>query len=352
MKIGIIGLKPHQVADLRSRKLGGHTVEFLDEKAITRDRVQTFCGHHDRVILVAPNAPGPIMGFIPKEQRHVVRGGVSCIIRLISEWPRVDVEVVPVKPSVKLEDTLNVPPKPPARVEDVMLEDTTTPVPEAAKEEDAPLESTKAELREPPPERTVFETCLGSQLPDSHRARYVHPQERLPVNQPNEKGRFNYNVLVAAKEGEVVRYARPMAMAMKTWQQRVYTTRSYHKKIFGLVLEAHFYKDYVDFYVVSAGKQKTPPLRPGTSVLVRSESAVSAKPVDQAEVKTSTPAPPPIGKVGQPVFVNDFATRHFWQEAFVAGVIQGLDANAAMALADTALVGLQDRFGGKADVSK
>jgi hypothetical protein len=99
---------------------------------------------------------------------------------------------------------------------------------------------------------------LAASVPDGHRSQYLLPKHDILINYPNSGGVQNYKILKAALPGDVIRFARPEGVDLTNWQSRINSMRYNQFTRFGVLLEAHFYQEYVDILVMRTDTVEDP----------------------------------------------------------------------------------------------
>lgn len=275
LSIGVVGLMPRQIADLSSRTFLSR-VECLELAKGKRAEhgLSRFGDSHDCIILVEKMVPTWAMKTIPAKKRMVAHGGLGSVVSCIES-----LEAVLRETTV----TVNHIPSHPVKVKPAMEAPTSTPAPQAP----------------------------------------AKPAGEVLVNYPGSDGVQDYRILEAAVKGDVVRFARPAEITLKTWRQRIATMRTFYKKTFGVVTKARFETNHVDIEVIELNRVKLLPDAPG--------DAPAAAPAVQEDTLPPEPA----------VAYSD-AEKAFWRDVFLMalklGSIQPDD------MADVALAKYRKRF--------
>lgn len=288
MKIGVMGLRPRQIADMRGRKFNGHELSFYDEKAYAPEKVASFVRKVDKVLVVTAGIPIPkrTLEGIPHAKCHHLAGSISTIIRYLDTLPPAE---EPAAPEAKVERTV-VPTghaKKQTQVVRTMETPKTAPAAEEPPAQEA-VETVAPEVPKPAPKR------LASDVPTGRQSQYTLPKHDILVNYPNSGGIQDYTILRAAQPGDVIRFARPEGVPLAKWRNRVAATRNGYWRQYGILIEAHFYEDYVDLVVmrqdkvpqntvnVTAPRERPEPAFPardlGTTTVVERPSVQQAEP--------------------------------------------------------------------------
>lgn len=334
MKIGIVGLRPHQISDIQNRnfELDLEFIEASDSKRIRPENVTTLASKVDRVILVRSSVPATAPGAVPKEKLVLLPRGVSVssVVRVLGEFQsRVAKEKRRVAPLISK----------------TVL---TAFKPEGSRSD------------EPTPYQQL-EAALMREIPDGYESGYKPPTDNVVVQYPGLSGRQDYKILRAAQKGDVIRFARPKHITADEWRGRINSARDYYYRMYQMVLEAHFFKTYVDLFVLDL------PDRTGVRATVHEdigptsprEDNTSPSPL-QAAVVEDIPAPTTLvptesepeekpGMVEETPFDRVLALGHtggdreFWKQVLLSCVADEGVENAADR-ADRALLAYHARF--------
>lgn len=360
MKVGIIGLFPHQIADLKGRKLG-HELEFLHEKAFHKDSIIPFCRRQQKVIIISASVHA-VRDYVPVDKRHVMVGGVTSVIRMLAEWKRLlDPELTKIKP-LKAEPVMaNPKPVTPHEVTTVMSDELIAAA------------AGRASLRRPPPleseePSTPAVAPVFKPMPGSNR---VEPEPFRVVYNPNARPMFvvphtrtgyqNYKIVGAFRLGDMIRCTRPVAegriLDSATWVQRLRAACKYyfeHRN--GMTVEIHLWPAHADLICVHPAH--------GANHKVEDLSAYNGKQfrkyiptaAELAADPTLAPAPvkPPKQRLSVGGTVNRFPEHAvvtpapvtaFWETVFTAGLNQGKSLEDATEMANKAVTIRSTRFG-------
>lgn len=342
MKIGIVGLKPRQVADLSSRSFE-HEVTCMPnvDKRFSSTSVASFARDKDLVLILQQQVPKHILEGIPAKKRHTMAGSVSTVINYIngldkpqppapaplmhwSEHDTVKEDLIPmIRTGVQLDEIneaiaflgvrplkleefkrlrkqgnqlvlkVGKVPAPAKAPEEPAVE--TTPVPtkpllteaerQEVEEEQQMKPEVALEVEVPATEKTQLEALeisladelakgkretllpsdfiagfplpisLASDIPEGQRSQYLLPKHEILVNYPNSGGVHDYTILKAALPGDVLRFARPEGLTLRNWRNRITAMRYGYFRQHQLLIEAHFYQDYVDLKVMEKDDQ-------------------------------------------------------------------------------------------------
>jgi hypothetical protein len=342
MKIGIMGLRPRQVADVAGRKFNGHELLFYSEKAYSPEHVASFVRRVDKVIIIQTGMPKSAISQVPYLKRHTMAGSISTVIRYLETIPCDTPKEEPIQPA---------PPPQPAKLEptvaEVVQQATQLPPPAAPKE-------------------------LAVMLPPGYESQYAWTPD-VAVIQMLPSGSHSYELLDAAVPGDVLRYARPEDVELSVWKTRIYTLRYQRQKKAHQLIEAHFFKHYVDLLVMhskteseaerkaveaaraqkAAGTRQTtyrPKAEPPVKITVDTERQPTSEndphwylgeqAVQKLPVEAETPA------VSEPTVPTDFTPteRGWWRQTFLAAMSSGKSADEAALASDRAVEHYRKRF--------
>jgi len=132
----------------------------------------------------------------------------------------------------------------------------------------APLVTTTVAM---PPAQV--EQSIASDVPEGRRSQYLLPKHDIVINYPNSGGVQNYSILQAAVPGDVVRFARPEGLSLSNWRGRIGSMRHYQWRHKGILLEAHFYNEYVDIKVMHIDESQVPANTDNWTIQERAEPA-------------------------------------------------------------------------------
>lgn len=374
MKIGIIGLKPRQVTDIRSRKLPSDVVFFDGSKSYTASNINTFASKVDRLLVIQQQVPLHALEGVPRAKRHPMAGGVSTILRYIEtlraagQLGTAANDPAPVTHKVNYQPTSPAPltESSPAAVE------PASPTPDSSVE---PADPVAVPTKEKLPPVVCHMAALVSDVPTGHRSQYLLPKTDILINYPNSGGVQDYKILQAATEGDIVRFARPEGLPFKIWRSRITSMRHQYYVKRGVLIEAHFYNEYVDLQVMRKGepvvnriavsttesKSSTDTgvsMPASTTVRTESEEGVSA-----AELRSDAVVPTKATTVNVTVDARTMAVdgaqaptdtpttgssttaeRAFWRNVYLASLAHTNDVTLAQTQADAALEHHRLRF--------
>ncbi len=309
MKLGIIGLKPRQIAHLKTRKTHGYEIHFYSDSSFKAERVAAFVRKMDRVLVIGPAVPASLFNHIPYLKRHSIAGGVSTVLHWIEQNPA-PLEEVPAKESSDVSLT--------TALEASASEESRTDVSDQP-DADSVEEGSKTTLEEPPEK-------LGESIPEGYLSHYVW-QPDLAIIPTGTRGRHRYEILDAAEPGDVIRFARPSDIPLATWRQRITILRwqRAHKK--DQAIEAHFYPTYVDLRIMKV------------------EEKIVKKVADAVTVKTALPSAPAPAPNPEPTPCRP-EERMFWVQVFLQHNTAPDPENSRLAAeaADRALNEFHNRF--------
>ena len=83
MKIGIIGLRPHQIADIQNRKFP-FDFEFYTDKTVTRAKILAFAQRQAKVLIVVRGTTNDVPGWVDSEKKVIVHGAASAVVRALN----------------------------------------------------------------------------------------------------------------------------------------------------------------------------------------------------------------------------------------------------------------------------
>lgn len=340
MKIGIIGLQPKQIADLKGRAIS-FGVEYFDQKSYHKESVTAFARQVDRVVILMPHVPKSALEGVPQDKRHMMVGSISTVIRylesqramrLIEESNPTDIKPLEVRKPPKLA------PRPEGKVAHAVVKPATVP------------EDKKEDLTGAPPllhrQRAAI---ISSAINPPEDPPYTWIETRSKVF-PNNTGAFNYEILDAAELGDVVRFHRDPGEPLARYKARVASLRNYRRCFKGQVFDAYLYDQYVDMHFVlvtarsEVNKERRESAKPKPKTLRTQQDEPKA---DTAPVVAVEAIEPSTAAEQVPVVVtkvSDLALEPFWCQAFVALLGQGRSVEEAGAGADEALQQRQLRF--------
>lgn len=342
MKIGILGLRPRQFADIAGRRFNGHEVFNYDAKSYNQESVASFCRKMDKVLIIRTGLPPSAIEYVTFTKRHVMTGSVSTIIRYLDTIPSET-------PTETLVKQAAVQPK------------------KAVTNEELVKQATQVTLT--PPQK------LTSIVPQGYESQYTWSLEATTVK-PSETGKHSYELLDAATPGDVLRLMVPANVDFTTWKTRIYSLRHYRQKQRDQLIEAHFYPKYVDLLVMKpkvveevkqevAGTVEEQPAAEVTSGegfqpvidFLKQKVPHEAEPVaeptpDQGirqaadSLEEAVNAPISDKPAEEPVRVDYTPSeRGFWRQVYLAAVAAGDTADSAANLADDSVVEYRKRFG-------
>lgn len=133
------------------------------------------------------------------------------------------------------------------------------------------------------PVDVVVEQSIASDVPEGRRSQYLLPKTEIHINYPNSGGVQNYGILQAALPGDVVRFARPEGLGLSSWRGRITSMRHSQWKRKGILLEAHFYNEYVDIKVMHVDESQIPANTENWTIKERAEPVNEARDMGQRE---------------------------------------------------------------------
>jgi hypothetical protein len=320
MKIGIVGLKPDQIAHLSGRRFNYELSFFKHGDKITLDTMESFARHLDRVIVMYPAVQKKMLARVPASKIHGMSGSVSTIIRyfdtlnIARKIDHVDQTATNLKPPMREKVSNVVTP---------VVEKPSTISSDSIVEHKAKTDietSVMAEQKTQPPKLTQI-------IPRGCKSRYGGWQSDIPIIQPSADGSHSYDLLDSVGPGNVVRYARPVGIATTVWKQRLYNLGANRIRSNKQAIEAHFYNEYVDLFVIP---NDSGPAAPDTSaapkVVQTVPSEVLTKPCNAEKINSTA------------------SERQMWRAAYVACLQHSGDTEKAVTAADVALLTYRHRF--------
>ncbi len=141
-------------------------------------------------------------------------------------------------------------------------------------------------LKTPAPEMppAVVEQSIASDVPEGRRSQYLLPKHDIVINYPNSGGVQNYSILQAALPGDVVRFARPEGLSLASWRSRIGSMRHYQWRYKGILLEAHFYNEYVDIKVMHIDESQVPANTDNWTIKERAEPVNEPRDMGQRQI--------------------------------------------------------------------
>lgn len=316
MKIGIIGLQPRQIADVRKRTFNGHEVEFYDEKTYSQEKVSSFVRKMDKLVLLPGHAPKRVSEWIPKTKLlQTMAGGISSVVRLL--------ETIPADASPE--------PLAPLRV--------NRPEPKLPEERPAPVDLPAPTVTIKPPKK------LGQTIPQGRQSQYTWSPDHSIVH-PNESGEHRYDLLDAALPGDVLRMARPKGVEYQVWRTRITSMRYAREKSKGQILEAHYYEEYVDLQVYDTGptdESTGASTEVATGQPAAAEETVFTPVADESTTKVTQETPAAEQASETPTSSNPLHAD-FWTKAYIEILARNVSMDEAAAMADRALELFKARF--------
>lgn len=290
MKIGIVGLKPPQVKDLKGRRLNFEIMFFDSETKITAEAVETFAKDLDRLVVMYPAVPKAAIARVPANKIHGMAGSLTTIMRYFDS----------LSIALKLETRENPSNAPapqhsgPTIVPRASLEEQLQTVAENMTSKSTPAEPmTQGRARTPAaPVHSLF-----AMVPRGHRSGYVQP-DILPTVSTETINENGYSFLDSAKAGDMFRLERPAGVTIAAWKTRIAAMRSFRGRKKGQIIEAHFFYGFVDVRIISNEGTTQSPV----------ETAMSKKSVE-----------PPLS-VHKPMAFGGDVEKKFWRDVYVAAV--------------------------------
>lgn len=350
MKIGIIGLKPRQISDVKGRKFNGHAVVFYEHTGYAQEQVAAFVRKVDLVIVMPAHIPKRVTDWVPKSKLVTKAGGISTIISYLSTLPDATAHEGVAPPVVRDEPKTHV---------IVTVEDT--------------------------PKEPVEPKKLGKTIPKGRESQYVWSAKHGIIH-TDKDGEHRYDILDAAGVGDILRFARPKGVEYQVWRTRITSMRWNREHKHHQVLEAHYYEEYVDLLVVDPNVVSTKYEAPKTTAEVIEAGSTDAEQAlygkDQHPetqeflanqpqglvsegtipgldaMKHDRPSMEQLGKhfaeptseapaaeeAAAPANRSTATERAFWRNTFVAMIRDGANADTAAVEADKALEFYRKRF--------
>lgn len=247
MKIGVVGLIPPQIQQMRNR-LPGYALEFLPrDNEQKSSNVTTFVKSMDKVVLMTRFISHSTSDKVPPEKRVMITGGTSMAVHRIKELLG-----CPLAPKVNLTPA--------------------TPAPQL-----------------PPLDKGI--PGMTDLL-----AKAIHGTHAPLVVKPKPDGTYDFTILAAAAAGDVIRFPHPIGMDYASWVTRMRSARFYYAKRTTLHLTLELHEAHADFkvtdpHVDAEPDTGTPPAdRHVESTSTASEETPTTEPATTVE-ETPTPAP-------------------------------------------------------------
>lgn len=184
------------------------------------------------------------------------------------------------------------------------------PVTEEAPVPSAPL-TIKASSFDLPADKVAVEQPLASDVPEGLRSQYLLPKfdSDIVIRLPNSGGVHDYTILHAAEPGDIIRFARPEGLELGKWRYRITSMRRDKWVNKGILMEAHFFAEYVDIKVMD----KNPSVIPGNTLNLceRAEPVEDPRPMGSTTVVTGQAEGLPTGKGPEFDFDEDDLRREF-----------------------------------------
>jgi hypothetical protein len=324
MKIGIVGLFPKQVADLKGRNLGIEMDFFDEKKSYSAEHVETFARHVDRLIIMMPKVPKQAWSRVPASKVYRMTGSVSTIIRYFETFKIAqELEQKEATPAVVKQTLENIKNTVECfsdlgKVIDTKSLVVSTPV----GSENAPA---IAKVLEVPVKLAMVPSGMGE-------GRYQWSESTVMIP-TKENGGHSYQILDEAKVGDVLRFARPADINLLVWKQRITTIRANRLKVNKQTIVAHFYETYVDLSIEEIGCAMTLPSGREVTLRAPKESELAVLP-------------------GNAERTENFASEHlststervFWRRVYLASMSHSGNHDQALKDADSALKAHRIRF--------
>lgn len=274
-KIGIIGVRPRQFAMLQGHGFKYIEISCYDAKKMTPESVANFCRDLDRIVLLQTGAPKTAYMGAPKDRLQILRNSssISSVVRALNT---IEAEQAFAHESASTE----------AERFEHQGEDYSQSITQGTVVEPV--------VSEPTPPRAVAKESvrLVSEVPNGHVSQYALPkfEDEYVVSLPNSAGEQSYQILLAAMPGDIIRFARPEGLPLEKWQGRIKWARSYYLKHHNMLIEAHYFADFVDLKVMDPSKEE---------VAVVTDTLNLAPPADVKEAAVTTPTETPRLEIKQ-----------------------------------------------------
>lgn len=325
MHVGIVGLRPRQIDDVRRREISGLSIHFYEQKSFDSDQLSAFGRKVDKIFVMPHHVPKSVPKLIPADKRVVVTGSVSTLIRQLS--------------------TLQKPLQVPAPVASTKIKPAITQL-----DGETTWRGPLAEHQTVSQAKPVAPVVLQGERP-------VYAYKDDVVVQPCGPGGIqNYRILGAVQLGDIIRFERPRKVNARVWKTRIANARSYYLKKLGIVFEPHFFKDMVDLlatdvpartnfmesedirkemseYGIEQIRKDLLALKPSTG----SDQGTTAD-ADTADAESATV----VDEAVKPAY--DALQRSFWKRAYLACLTFGNTPIEAAGKADAALRAYTERF--------
>lgn len=293
MKIGIMGLQSHQIADLNTRQFPGMVVECYDKKGYAKEQVAAFVRNNDKVILVMNGRVSQsVAQMVVSTKKITMTGAVSSLVRRIEQLaqdhgikapepvqdsylgmlngiskdpiPKAVVElaeqeseqVVGMDLAARMEERGKV-----IAGQDLALA-TSISNEDRALATDGPsylellviqgrkcegtihewLTSVRKALNQRPP------PALGDSMPRSHKSQYLWIEA---LRDSSNAGRSKYWLVEMASPGDVLRFSRPENVTLDVWRVRMNALRHRWTTLeVPIHTEVHYYETYCDIQII------------------------------------------------------------------------------------------------------
>jgi len=383
LKIGVVGLRPRQISDLMTRTFASR-VECLElfNKKRSEPALLRFGQDCDRIVMVEKAIPPWAVKMVPAEKRFMVGGGISSVAHCIENLEALAADKKSSRPVVNL-----------PTVSERQAHQAALAAAEAA------LEASRVALAEPSAESLekavqglveggtpktlsqalaeapkITKLSLAQDVPPGKHSQYCLPKSDILINYPNSGGVQDYKILIAAQPGDVVRFARPEGLNLERWRMRVSTMRSYYWRQKSILLEAHFFEEYVDILVMNQAEDTVPkntiavriekpsedskatvePRPTGSTTLVTDAEGISATPTTSGILTMNTSAAEAVEAAAGAMAVETpevvveesqavpAVEPAFWCDVYLVAMRQGKEAPESHA--DAALALYRQRF--------
>lgn len=298
-KVGIIGVRPKQLAQLQKLDLRHIEISAYDAKKMTPESVANFCRDLDRIVLLQTGAPKTAYMGAPKDRLQVIRNSssISSVVRALNTIETEQAFAQEQENSASKSEQF-----------EHQGEDYSQSVLEGTTVEPVASEPTPTAEPEPVVERVLAKQAvqLLSEVPTGHVSQYALPkfEDEYVVSLPNSGGKQSYELLLAAVPGDIIRYARPEGLPLEKWQGRIKWARSYYWKNHGMLIEAHYFADFVDLKVMDKDMSAARVTVTDTLNLAPPVETTATEPVAEVKVVSNkisprTELPPYRPRLGQ-----------------------------------------------------
>ncbi|QVD49254.1 hypothetical protein LUCX_184 [Xanthomonas phage vB_XciM_LucasX] len=244
MKVGILGLRPRQIAELQKQKLNGN-VSFYNEKTPGVISVLAFVRDMDMLFVQSHGLPKRVYDAIPHgENRYFnTSGSVSSLLREMERvYAKHEMELYtqPVEPVPTKSDKKGTAPAPAAKPR--KYEPGYVPAPRVVPATIGDLLINALQARG---------GQLSEIIPEGKTSEYTRPEQELVIHTVDPSGTTESYVetLKKAQIGQPVRFERP-PIDFSEWTDEIRALIYHLLMRHDVDLEAHFYTNYVDLQLM------------------------------------------------------------------------------------------------------